>query len=488
MAKATMNDLVVLLPGITGSVLQRNGEDVWNFSGGALRSALFSRGGSLRDLKLGWDDITRPTSPDGVVATSLIHVPHLVAGLFKVDGYTTLAERLTDDFELEECGLDGDTAGNFLRFAYDWRRDVRASAGRLKAVIDRKLAAWRRLPGLGRSRVILVAHSMGGLVAQYYLEKLGGWASARALITFATPYRGAVQAIEYLLRGYKLARVDLTEAMRSFPSVYQLLPRYEVVATGGGLKRVSELGAELKLDPELMKAHVDLHHELDEAAVRNQADARYQADGYISIPIVGTRQPTLLSARWDGTTAQTSTRPPSSMPQDEDGGDGTVPRVSAVPLSQAKPKDFRGYYVAEQHASVQNQSFVLDDLVERLKALQSGDTTAVRGELTPGMPRPLSLRADDSYAAGQPVLTHARAADAAPAEEPKLVARAEPTEGSGGVARSVPMTPGPDGWQAADLGGLAPGLYRLRITGTGGDAARYLPVQTLFEIVASDAS
>jgi pimeloyl-ACP methyl ester carboxylesterase len=488
MAKATMNDLVVLLPGIIGSVLQRGGEDVWNVSGGAIRSALYTRGRSLRELKLGQDDITKPTAPDGVVATSLIHVPHLVAGLFKVDGYTTLADRLTDEFELEECSLDDGTAGNFLRFAYDWRRDVRASAGRLKAVIDKKLPAWEQGNGTSGSRVILVAHSMGGLVAQYYLEKLGGWASARALITFATPYRGAVQAIEYLLHGYKLARVDLTEAMRSFPSVYQLLPRYDVVATGGGLKRVSEIAAELKLDPELMKAHVELHRELDEAAGRNRTNAEYKAGGYITIPIVGTRQPTLLSATWDGTAMRTSERLPDSMPQAWDGGDGTVPRVSAVPLTQAKQEDFRGYYVAEQHASVQNHSFVLDDLIERLKQLQAGDTSAVRGELAPGLPRPLSLRADDSYAMDQPVLVHARAAEAAPAEEPKLVARAEPTEGAGGPARSVPMTPGPDGWQAADLGGLVPGLYRLRVAGAGDDAPRYLPVHTLLEIVVPEAS
>ncbi len=32
MLKAPMNDMVVLLPGIMGSVLQKNGQDIWNDS------------------------------------------------------------------------------------------------------------------------------------------------------------------------------------------------------------------------------------------------------------------------------------------------------------------------------------------------------------------------------------------------------------------------------------------------------------------------
>ena len=47
-----MRDVVVCLPGITGSVLQKDGRDVWNISGGALINALATLGRSIGDLKL----------------------------------------------------------------------------------------------------------------------------------------------------------------------------------------------------------------------------------------------------------------------------------------------------------------------------------------------------------------------------------------------------------------------------------------------------
>ena len=55
MAKLRMRDVIVVLPGITGSVLSRtagNGDrqDLWNVSGGALWSYLSSRGESLQRL------------------------------------------------------------------------------------------------------------------------------------------------------------------------------------------------------------------------------------------------------------------------------------------------------------------------------------------------------------------------------------------------------------------------------------------------------
>jgi hypothetical protein len=49
MAKQKMQDLVVLLPGITGSVLRREGDgDIWALSGGALWNWLSSLGERFR--------------------------------------------------------------------------------------------------------------------------------------------------------------------------------------------------------------------------------------------------------------------------------------------------------------------------------------------------------------------------------------------------------------------------------------------------------
>ena len=127
-SKAEMTDLVVMLPGITGSVLQRGGRDVWNLSARAGWSVAASLGGSIRSLRLEGDDPDADDAPDGVRASALIEDLVLVPGLYKLDGYTMLPRKLAEEFVLRPCGPDDDAAGNFLKFPYDWRRDVRASA------------------------------------------------------------------------------------------------------------------------------------------------------------------------------------------------------------------------------------------------------------------------------------------------------------------------------------------------------------------------
>jgi len=161
-------------------------------------------------------------------------------------------------------------------------------------------------------------------------------------------------------------------------------------------------------------------------------------------------------------------------------GDGTVPRVSAIPLGQSQAHDFRGYFVAEQHASLQNQEFVLGDLIERIKLLQT-DLADVRGALPPSMPgKSLSIEMDDLYTADEPVVIKAEAQDPAPT----LEARVAPA--GGGAATIVNLQPVSEGQSEATLTGLKPGVYRLELAAAGQDAARYLSVHTIFEIAGRE--
>nr|MBA3475306.1 hypothetical protein [Actinomycetota bacterium] len=49
MPRYLMRDVVVCIPGITGSVLRKDGKDVWNIAGGAVLNALLSLGRSIQD-------------------------------------------------------------------------------------------------------------------------------------------------------------------------------------------------------------------------------------------------------------------------------------------------------------------------------------------------------------------------------------------------------------------------------------------------------
>lgn len=122
---------------------------------------------------------------------------------------------------------------NYFQFPYDWSRDNRVSARRLAQATHKWLQAWRTSSGNGKAKLILIGHSMGGIVARYFLEVLGGWRDTRSLITFGTPYRGSLNAVGYLANGYAKGigplKVDLSETVRSFTTIYQLLPTFKCV-------------------------------------------------------------------------------------------------------------------------------------------------------------------------------------------------------------------------------------------------------------------
>jgi hypothetical protein len=203
MAKLRMRDIVVLLPGITGSVLQKDGKELWAISGQAAWRGLTSLGSSLQQLMLVEDDPEIDDVGDGIKATRLMPDAHLVPGLVKIDGYSRISRLITDHFEVVHGKTDNERSANFFEFPYDWRRDNRVAARMLKRLIDQQLPQWRTYSGATDAKVILLAHSMGGLVARYYLEVLEGWQGCKALITFGTPYRGSASALNYLTNGYK---------------------------------------------------------------------------------------------------------------------------------------------------------------------------------------------------------------------------------------------------------------------------------------------
>ena len=56
MPKQPMSDVIVLIPGITGSVLQRNGKDVWAVTKGAIFNAFRTLGKSLEEIEIKGED------------------------------------------------------------------------------------------------------------------------------------------------------------------------------------------------------------------------------------------------------------------------------------------------------------------------------------------------------------------------------------------------------------------------------------------------
>jgi len=95
-------DVVMLLPGISGSTLSRDGHVIWGASLGGIWSAIMSGGDSIRSLALTHGDDHTEDDIDGVQATSLIPDLHLIPGLWKIDGYTKVALHLVSRLGLTE--------------------------------------------------------------------------------------------------------------------------------------------------------------------------------------------------------------------------------------------------------------------------------------------------------------------------------------------------------------------------------------------------
>ena len=400
-SKIPMKHMIVLLPGITGSVLQQNGEDLWGASVRAICNIWKSGGQNLQALRLRGNDSGEDYYGDGIKADRLVQNAQLIPGLVKIlDGYSETAKLITDNFDVTEGDIyrdDKNKAANFYQFPYDWRRDNRINAKILKRWLDIRLTAWRNKSSQNKdAKVILLAHSMGGLISRYYLEVLGGWKDAKTLFTFGTPYRGSLDAVNFIANGYKKASIDLTEIMRSLPSVYQLLPTYEILNYKGKYYRISESPVALpNFDLEMMRDATKFHEEIKLAVAENQEEDGYD---YVTVPVVGIKQTTFQSAVLKNGTVKTVKALPEVIKDrlDLEGGDGTVPEISAYPPEFSNDKMHFIRSIAEKHGALQVQKQILEDIKE-VTARSQFDTSNIRTGFSDNGQKAIDLILEDIY-------------------------------------------------------------------------------------------
>jgi pimeloyl-ACP methyl ester carboxylesterase len=454
-----MRDVVVCIPGITGSVLRKDGRDVWNISGGAVLSALTTLGRSIRDLKLERDPPDVDDLGDGITAPEVIRDVHLIPGFWKVDGYTKMLRYIEETFDVTH-------GRNLFEFPYDWRRDNRVAARRLARRARSWLETWRTTSGAGDAKLVLVGHSMGGLIARYFLECIDGWRDTRTLVTFGTPYRGSLNALDTLVNGKKIKFFDLTEVARSFTAIHQLLPTYPCYDGGDGELAYVDATDIPHLDRTKAKAALDFHREIADAVEAHLQDGAYVEGRYGLGRIVGIKQPTQQSAVRDGDRIKLR----RTIRGKDPGGDSTVPRPSATPLEYED--DQGAAFSAERHASLQNDDHVLLQLTGVLtgNAINWSQFKGVIPMID------LSLDVDDVHSTAEPVVVRAQP-DTESVEE--LVAIAADVETGEERARQA-LTRRDDGWHEGELGPLPEGVYRVTAFGPG----RVEPVTDLVTVLA----
>ncbi|HBY97904.1 MAG: hypothetical protein M5U01_05545 [Ardenticatenaceae bacterium] len=202
---------VLLIPGLCGSRLIHNQLIAWPCTAAPLTS--------LNVLR--W--------PNKQVIADEVVTEWDIAGLLRFNtGYGQLRSALTRRFGYRR-------GENLVEFAYDWRQDCRRSAVQLRAHVQ----TWKREYLGANPQIVILAHSMGGLVARYWIERLGGAADVSALILIGSPLDGTPLAFEYLVRGapfipFHSIQQKLAAVVQTMPAIYQLLPSRPFVFTPTG--------------------------------------------------------------------------------------------------------------------------------------------------------------------------------------------------------------------------------------------------------------
>ncbi len=225
-------DPVILIPGIMGSELNKNYGDFGNIWANIIDILTPGPDSFLNDLSLNLDGSENSSFP--MTVGDIIR--HTMVGF--IDNHVF-------DGMISTLELGGYMEGTDLFvFPYDWRKDNSESALLLKNKIEQVLAQT------GKTKVDIIAHSMGGLVAKKYIADNGA-NSIDQLIFLGTPHLGAPKAFKALMYGDDMGgnlfgkihflnpnRVKIIS--QNMPATYQLLPSRKYVDTNGN-KYVTDL-------------------------------------------------------------------------------------------------------------------------------------------------------------------------------------------------------------------------------------------------------
>jgi pSer/pThr/pTyr-binding forkhead associated (FHA) protein len=193
---------VVVVPGFMGSELWRGSERLWP---------------NPRHLLTHPEDF-RLSQDNSIEARGPVNETVIVPNLIKQEQYNRLGDYLVE-------GLGYERGRDLFEFGYDWRQDLRLSARRLGETIE----SWQARCKEAQGPLTIVAHSMGCLVARYYVEQLGGSARVGRLISIGGPHAGAPRTLEAFAFGqqpFLFGRLAerVQRIVVSFPSIYTILP------------------------------------------------------------------------------------------------------------------------------------------------------------------------------------------------------------------------------------------------------------------------
>ncbi|WP_197289305.1 lipase/acyltransferase domain-containing protein [Saccharothrix sp. NRRL B-16348] len=340
---------------------------------------------------------------DDLEPVGLVNAMTVVPGLIALPGYDTMVGNLRRWFGPGlkvvdyRSGVPIPADTDVLRVPYDFRRSVVDAAEALARAVAETEAAGRG--------VVVLAHSMGGVVARYWIGALDGARRCRALITLGTPHRGAPKALDVLVNGLGLGRLRhpaATRVLRGWPSMHELLPQYPAIWNGDRAIEPVQLPATCAWPAGDQAAGARLLDRVGTAVkVHDDITAAWQAQGLPEVApfyarghstpnradlLDGVLRVTKVDPDWRGNVGWR--------------GDGTVPVLSALPVELG---EFPGRWHAapDKHGPLGGTAGVRDLLLSFL-----GEPVPTRAGDAPDRPW-IGFDLDDVAWAGDEVLVGA---------------------------------------------------------------------------------
>ena len=346
-----------------------------------------------------------------------------------------------------------DRDATVVAFPYDFRRSVEQIANDLDRVV-RERAQGRR--------VVLVAHSMGGLIASWWWAFMSEGIDVHQIITLGTPFRGAAKALDVLVNGMRIGPFPATHAVsdmvRTWDSVFDLLPHYQVVDGIDKYRYPYELptgitSAVAGFSGKALNAYQKnrcLHDALLNRVVESGRNpfTVYYSQGHTTLghASIDAHSNQLVVAKGN----------PRAIPASWYGGDGTVPAFSAIP-DVLEDEVSRWRRLAGKHQDLVEEKSVFEHLSEysrtRLPAAARGGGYEVSAYL--------QVDLDDVVLAGTEAEVRLRVVDKAGS-----VLDVGNVGGNVGGKR-FRAERCDDGWWLAQLPALEEGVHSLMLSATG---------------------
>ncbi len=295
---------LVFLPGIMGSELRRDSDNerVWP--------------PSLTDI------IFKNADVDALLEPGL----HATRPIVAFAGFYGIYRSILNDIKAIGYTENG-SEKRFISYPYDWRQPNQHTARKLAEHLSQQDSF---------EEIILLGHSMGGLVLRYMLEsgefEQEPWFDKISqLITLGTPHLGAAAAINQVAGlagnlGMNAADIKRLTADTRYPSAYQLVPPR---ATGMCVTHTRHAGLPELVTPfaddivnryQLEPANIQAHQEFWQGI-----DSTRRPDHVNYFYFVGSAHKSMYKMQWNGQDLEDKKLRAS--------GDGTVPISSAMDVN-----------------------------------------------------------------------------------------------------------------------------------------------------------